>query len=309
MMDGFSGTNRSTSSVAEEHDRHVIAAELGKVASLLPPIPEILFKLERELSIEYLNVNRLANLIRTDPSLAGAVLKLGNSPFFRGARQITEVEEAFQRIGKDNLRSVTTMIALAKHNLPTKGLMGSQMHDFWKHAMLVAAGAVQIAKTVHKDREVLDQVWTAGLLHDMGALLAPLLYPDPWNQAFRQILSMDTDGVADSMVQVYRMNLGVDHARISGVFAEKAWRMSPTTSVLAGYWPDPATVDPPFVAWAIHRADQVAQSIGICWQPPKTRCLELEILETDSGAGPACDPAFCKASVERHIPLVEALLS
>ena len=282
---------------------------MKRCAAVFPPIPQVLAKIDRELSNDWMNVARLSNLIRTDPALVGAVLKLSNSPFWRGARQITEVEEAFQRIGKDNLRSVATLLALQQGNLPSKGLMGASRNSFWRHSLLVAAGAVQIARSATTDREVLEQVWTAGLMHDMGALLAPLMYPDKWEDIPRRIAALEAGGQAASLVDIFQECIGVTHARLGGAFAEHVWNMGKTISVLAGCWPDPVAMDPPVLAWAVHRADEAAQVMGICWQPESTRAVNPSILPPESGAEAACDPEFCRSCVERHIPVVDALLA
>lgn len=286
-----------------------IHAQLDRCSSLLPPIPQILAKIEMELSSEWSNVSRLSHLIRTDPALVGAVLKLSNSPLWRGTKPITEVEEAFQRIGKDNLRSVATLLALQQGCIPSSGLLGADMDSFWFHSLLVAAGAVQIARSGTTDHEVLEHVWTAGLLHDLGALLAPLMYPDAWVDVPRSIEALEPGGENPTLAQVFLECVGVDHARLSGAFAERVWRMPETVSVLARFWPDPSEVDPPFLAWAVHRADQAAQVLGVCWQPESTRASVLAELPLESGADAARDPEFCRASVEMHVPLVEALLS
>ena len=293
----------------QDHECDSLHAELDRCSSLLPPIPQILAKIEQELSSEWSNVSRLSHLIRTDPALVGAVLKLSNSPMWRGAKHITDVEEAFQRIGKDNLRSVATLLALQQGAIPSSGLLGADMNSFWRHSLLVAAGAVQIARSGTTDHEVLEQVWTAGLLHDLGALLAPLMYPQAWAEVPRRIETLEPGGENPTLAQVFRECVGVDHSRLSGAFAERVWKMPQTVSVLAGFWPDPSEVEPPFLAWAVHRADQAAQVLGVCWQPEGTRSSTLAELPMESGAAAGCDPEFCRASVERHVSLVEALLS
>ena len=286
-----------------------VHAELRRCAAAFPPIPQVLAKIERELSNEWMNVARLSNLIRTDPALVGAVLRLSNSPYWRGSRQITEVEEAFQRIGKDSLRSVATLLALQQGNLPSKGLMGASRNAFWRHSLLVAAGSVQIARKATTDHEVLEEVWTAGLMHDIGALLAPLVYPDEWAGVPRKIASSKSVGQPVSLLDVFRECIGLSHARLGGAFSEHVWKMPATLSDLIGSWPDPAGTGRPVLAWAIHRADEAAQALGICWQPESTRCTVLEMLPPESGAGAAADPEFCRSCLERNLAVVDALLS
>ena len=308
MIQG-SRTSSATSASRGRAKVDTVHAELKRCAAVFPPIPQVLAKIERELSNEWMNVSRLSNLIRTDPALVGAVLKLSNSPFWRGSRQITEIEEAFQRIGKDNLRSVATLLALQQGNLPSKGLMGASRNSFWRHSLLVAAGSVQIARSATTDHEVLEQVWTAGLMHDLGALLAPLVYPDEWGKVPRRIAAAKAKGEIVPLVDIYRECIGVSQARLGGAFVEQVWNLNKTISGLIGFWPVPLGMDMPFLAWAVHRADATAQAMGICWQPESTRTSVLETLPPESGAGAACDPDFCRTCLEKHIAVVDALLS
>jgi len=286
-----------------------VHAELRRCAAAFPPIPQVLAKIERELSNEFMNVVRLSNLIRTDPALVGAVLRLSNSPYYRGTRQITEVEDAFQRIGRDNLRSVATLLALQQGNLPSKGLMGASRNAFWRHSLLVAAGSVQIARKATTDHEILEEVWTAGLMHDMGALLAPLVYPENWGVVAMKVSRLDPTAPPVSLSEIFLEGLGITQARLGGAFAEQVWKMPATIADLISSWPEPASSSRPILAWAIHRADTAAQTMEICWQPETTRSIVLEPLPPESGAGAAADPEFCRSCLERNLAVVDALLS
>ena len=287
----------------------IVGAEIDRCAAFLPTIPAILQKLETEMASEWVNVSRLANLVRTDPSLAGSVLKVANSPLWRGATQITEVEEAIQRLGKNNLKSIATVMALKQGGFPQTGLLGSNLHAFWRHSLLVAAGAVQIVRAESTDHSLLDQVWFAGLLHDLGALVAPLLYPLEWERMSDHILSRSPESEPTTLNELSKTYLGIDYARIGGAFASRAWNTPQTVSVMASFWPTPDSIDPPFVAWAIHRADQAAQTLGVCWQPETLRAQSLENLPPDTAAGAAVDADFCRLCMEKHRPLVDALLT
>ncbi|MEN9309724.1 MAG: hypothetical protein RL173_3656 [Fibrobacterota bacterium] len=291
-----------------EAARMAIESEMDRCASVFPPMPAILARLEQEMSSEWMNIARLGNLVRSDPALNTAVLKVANSPLLRGGHVITEVEEAIQRIGKDSLKALATVLALRKNNLPSAGLLGSSMDDFWRHSLLVAAGAVQIARSRTTDREILEQIWTAGLLHDLGALLEPLLYSEEFLAVDARVKELTESDERMSLTEIEREALGFDHARIGGIFAERGWKLSASVSALAGNWPDPTQVEPPFAAWAIRRADEAAQMLGMCWQPACTRAQSMETLPKEWGAGTASDPDLCRSSVERHIQLVNALI-
>lgn len=289
--------------------REIVGTELDRCTAFLPPIPAILQKLETELSSEWVNVSRLANLVRTDPALAGSVLKVANSPLWRGCTQITEVEDAIQRLGKDNLKSIATVMALRQGGFPVSGLLGSSMTEFWRHSLLVAAGAVQIVRAESTDHSLLDQVWFAGLLHDLGALVAPLLYPEEWESLALHVAGRTPESEPTTLNELSMEFLGIDYARVGGAFASRAWKTPETVSVLASRWSTPDSIAPPFVAWAIHRADLAAQTLGVCWQPETLRAHTLENLPPDTSAGAAVDADFCRRCLEKHRPLVDALLA
>ena len=286
----------------------VVGRELDRQASMIPPIPEILFKLDGELASEWVNISRLANLVRTDPTLSASVLRVVNSVALRGVREIVDLEEAIQRMGKDHLRTVTAFYALHGGEFPTEGLFGEDIRTFWRHSLLVAAGAVLIARKVSTDRGLLQEIWTAGLLHDIGALLAPRVFPEKWDDFSEAVQAIGEQDSAD-FLELSRGFFGCDHARISAGFASRYWKTSQTVSVLAGSWTDPENLEPSWAAWAIRRANEAAQVLGVCWQPQATRTTLMDVESEDTGAGAAADPEYCVTAVRSLLPLVDALLS
>lgn len=312
------------------HDQ--LVAGLDKLASILPPMPGIVARLQQELSNEWVNIQRLANLVRSDPTLAGSVLRVANSPYWRGSRQIVEIEDAIQRMGMETLRSLAMVLSLRTDTVSDKGPAGGTMRDFWRHSLLVAVGSVQIARRSSIDRKGLEQIWMAGLLHDIGAVLAPMLYPMGWTrvlQAFEELETKPTTASDEStalatpegetaeappleridLLETERLHMSIDHAHIGSVFVQKHWNLPEPIPMIVDTWTDPTRIDPPLMAWIVARADQAAQTIGVCWQPERTRTLELLPLPKESGAGPACDPDLCLECVQKGLGLVDAILS
>ena len=314
-----------------DHDQ--LVAGLDRLASVLPPMPGIVVRLQQELSNEWVNIQRLSNLVRTDPTLAGSVLKVANSPYWRGSRQITEIEDAIQRMGMETLRSLTTVMAIKGATYSEKGPVGSTMRDFWRHSLLVAVGSVQIARHSPIDRKGLEQVWMAGLLHDIGALLAHFLYPAEWAKVVDELSTpllpqaaheahpdesdldasnppvIETAPERIDLLEVERRFMGIDHAHIGSAFVARHWHLPEPIPMVLDTWADPTRLDPPLLAWTILRADQAAQTCGICWQPEGTRTRDIAPLPKESGAGAACDPEICLECIEKSIPLVEAILA
>lgn len=313
---------------SDSHEQ--LVAGLDRLASILPPMPGIVARLQQELSNEWVNIQRLANLVRSDPTLAGSVLRVANSPYWRGSRQIVEIEEAIQRMGMETLRSLSTVMSLRSATASDKGPAGGTMREFWRHSLLVAVGSVQIARRSPIDRKGLEQIWMAGLLHDIGALLAPMLYPLGWTRVLQTFEEPDPppsatdlpDGASSEaapvekmvperidLLETERLHMGIDHAHIGSVFVQKHWNLPEPIPLVVDTWTDPTRIDPPLIAWIVTRADQAAQTIGVCWQPERTRTLDLEAMPKESGAGIAGDPEICLDCVEKSVGLVDAILS
>lgn len=312
----------------ESSERQKLVHQMEKLAAVVPPMPGIVLRLQQELANEWVNIQKLSNLVRTDPTLAGSVLRVANSPYWRGTRQIVEIEEAIQRMGMETLRSITTVMAMRSAKISDKGPAGSSMRDFWKHSLLVAVGSVQIARRSPVDRQGLEQVWMAGLLHDIGSLLSPMLFPVGWTRVLEEIQRVPASAKPETpaseetpdeesveapprldLLDIERLHMETDHGRIGGAFVERHWNLPGPIALLVEHWTDPTSLTPPLLAWAVQRADSAAQVMGVCWQPESTRYRTLEELPKESGAGAACDPAVCLECVEKSLPLVEALLT
>lgn len=307
------------SAAAPAPDRESVVRGLDRLASVLPPMPGVVVRLQQELSNEWVNIQRLGNLVRTDPALAGAVLRTANSPYWRGSRQIAEVEEGIQRIGMESLRSLVTVMAVKASRFGSKPPEGIDLAAFWKHSLLVAVGAVQLARRCPVDRAGLEQVWMAGLLHDVGVLLVPHLYPIGWARTRQALDQPQAEGEREDgdsprpapkvdLLEHERIHLGVDHASIGAVFVQRHWNLPESISLLVESWPAPENLEPPLLAWVVRRADEAAQALGVCWQPESSRVQEMDLLPKESGAASACDPATCLECVQKSLPLVEALL-
>ena len=276
----------SPAPASETSERQRLVQQMDKLASVVPPMPGIVLRLQQELSNEWVNIQRLSNLVRTDPTLAGSVLRVANSPYWRGTRQIVEIEEAIQRMGMETLRSITTVMSLRSAKISDKGPAGSSMRDFWKHSLLVAVGSVQIARRSPVDRQGLEQVWMAGLLHDIGSLLAPMLFPVGWTRVLEEIQRIPaaepakptedskasddskaegSDSAAEDaepaplpprldLLDIERLHMEIDHGRIGGAFVERHWNLPGPIALLVENWTDPSRLTPPLLAYEIGRA-------------------------------------------------------
>ena len=277
-------------SVAEE----ALLRSLERHAALLPPIPSLVMQIQERIDDPWIDLRHLTRLIRTDPNIAGPLLRLANSVFHRGDREIFELEVALQRIGVDVLRMIVLALGAqsASGNTSSSSINGRR---FRFHALLVATVATHLGRAAGCGPRSLERLWMAGLLHDQGAHLLPLLEPAGWNAILSAPPGPDTP--TRTLLELERERLPWDHAQVGAAFLERKWSFPSAIVRLIRHWPAPEGAGEDCdLAEFVRRADLSAQAMGHCWQPGWTRIYEED------------DPGGCRPVVEECLPLVRSIL-
>jgi putative nucleotidyltransferase with HDIG domain len=116
----------------------------------------------------------LAKEIVQDPALSAAVLVLANSPVFRGYTQIQTVKDAVARLG---VQEVARMAAALSTRSLYRAEVRAEFEIFgpvWNRLFYHSATVARVA-TLHAQKERRarpDQVYVAGMLHDVGKSIA-----------------------------------------------------------------------------------------------------------------------------------------
>lgn len=141
----------------------------------LPAMPEIARKLLALALDTDEGEAQLLRLIEQDPLLAARIIGLSNSPMFSTARKVTSVNDATMLLGLTRVKSVA--IGIATLSAVTKfpgGLF--KANDLWQHSMAIALVMRAIAKAMPaRVRPLEDQIFLAGLLHDIGYMALSFL--------------------------------------------------------------------------------------------------------------------------------------
>lgn len=109
-------------------------------------------------------------LIGQDPLICAKIIGLANSAIIGASRKISTISDAATMLGFKRVQSVSTSIAIM--SLMAKESTGRlSMHDLWLHSVGVAFAMLGIARFMPaKLRPQDDQIFLAGLLHDIGYL-------------------------------------------------------------------------------------------------------------------------------------------
>ena len=135
----------------------------------LPALPEITFRLRHEIDKPNSTVSTIAKLVSADASLSARVLRVSNSPIFRGLNRIENVNDAVSRLGRNCIRNMVISLMMSdmyrtKHQYRIK----HKLRTTWEHSTKVAAmSQVLSRKFTQRDS---NEALLAGLIHNIGAL-------------------------------------------------------------------------------------------------------------------------------------------
>jgi putative nucleotidyltransferase with HDIG domain len=156
----------------------------------------------------------VAGIIYRDTILSAAVLRMANNWMFRGKKVVVDVQQAVLRIGLDECAKLLCTLGLRKMSSQQTPAVQARCESLLRHCLFVAHMSAAISRTVRRDYNGAE--FTAGLLHDIGRLIACVKAP----QDFAIVDSLDYEEDASVLVQE-RQQLGIDHCAIGYNFATK----------------------------------------------------------------------------------------
>lgn len=180
-----------------EHDGRAIDLELK-----IPPMPEVLQKLQSLLAQPEVSPVEVSRLIASDVRLTAEILRVVNSPFYGMKNTIHSVETAVVLLGLSNVINIIRAVML--RNDPELGA-DKRFDRFWDTATDVAMAAAFLAKRltgIHPDR-----AYTMGLFHDIGIPMLIVQLPG-YQEALRKA---DVEKEI-SITMLEQQLFGVNHA-------------------------------------------------------------------------------------------------
>jgi HD-like signal output (HDOD) protein len=206
------------SSVLERVEKKL--AEIGS----LPTIPTLLVPLLQHLCepAEEVSIDRVVKIISQDPSLAAQCLRMVNSPLFGMRYPVETVRGAVMGLGVDRVRQVAMACSLLKAFAP-KGAVPARA--LWAHSLAVAMVAQKFSRQAGYPEP--EQAYSAGLLHDLGILVALTACPAEFERA-AQAASCEHR----ALYLCERELNGFDHGEIGGMLAQRWQLPSPYHNVL-----------------------------------------------------------------------------
>ncbi|HUT04774.1 MAG TPA: response regulator [bacterium] len=182
----------------------------------LPCLPSIYTKLMQELRSPSPSINKIGQIISSDVSMTAKILQLVNSAFFGVSHHISGPTQAVNLLGLQTVRALVLVVRVFSQFKGNKQIE-HLVEELWKHSIVVGSAAKSIASAENAARDILDDAFMAGLLHDVGKLVLATNLPDQYARAMK--LAQEGDM---SVVSAEREVFGAAHPDV-GAYLLGLW--------------------------------------------------------------------------------------
>jgi len=179
----------------------------------LPTLPSVVNTIVKLTSDPETRIKDLAEVIRSDQSLAMKVLKMSNSAFYGFSRKVVAIETAVKILGFKTLKNLVLSVSAA-------ALFGEKRNEefeekLWNHSLFTAVTAREFAMNT-KYRMLAEEVYVGGLLHDIGKKIINDRFP-----YFYKRLAMLAAKKNVKEIAIENEALGFDHSDVGSYLAER----------------------------------------------------------------------------------------
>ncbi|MFL1454575.1 HDOD domain-containing protein [Marinobacter sp. GN3S48] len=160
---------------------------------VLPTLPEVALQVREIAESEDSAILDLVKVISNDTALSARIIRVCNSPLFRGSRAIENLNMAVSRLGMAYTSNLAMGLAMEQMFQATSDMIDKRLRTTWQTSTEVAGVCHVLAQ--HYTRLKPDQATLAGLVHLIGVL--PILrYVEDQDI---QISSIMLDNVIDAL--------------------------------------------------------------------------------------------------------------
>ncbi|NOQ76368.1 MAG: HDOD domain-containing protein [Methylococcaceae bacterium] len=153
-----------------------VQAELDSNRLVLPTLPDVALKVRDAVAKGEASSQELADMIVTDAALSARLIQVANSPLYRGAQEIKNIQMAVTRLGSSTIRTLITSLVMQQMFTPSTELLEQYFRSIWEQGVNVSSISRALASfTPHLNP---DEAMLAGLIHQIGKLPILILVED-----------------------------------------------------------------------------------------------------------------------------------
>jgi putative nucleotidyltransferase with HDIG domain len=199
----------------------------------------------------------MEKIIRDDPVLTAKMLRIANSPYYGLRREVSSIARAVVILGFVEVRRIVIGLSLTGIFSNDLGFDEFDTKSIWLHSIGVAKVSNMLAEDI--DALDADELFTAGMIHDLGRFLLCLYF----SSELREILELRKKkqiSLFDAEEQY-----GLAHTEL-GAYLAKRWSLSEMLMDVIRYHHRPNSAGPnTLAASVVFLADEICQKIKFGW--------------------------------------------
>ena len=222
----------------------------------LTPIPAIANKIMEIASDPEAALSDLADVLQYDAELTANLLKLCNSTYTGLTLKVDSVRQAISLLGMDQVLEMVLLANTSKNMLKAQQGYGLGRGELWKHSVATAL----LSKAIAADKKDTDKfrVYTASLIKDIGKVII-----ESHVGRFIQRIQNLVDKKGYSFDQAEETILGIDHAKVGGIIAEKWNFSSKMIFMIRNHHLNEAAARSDVETAIVYLADTISRMVGI----------------------------------------------
>lgn len=148
----------------------------------LPSLPVIVYELTQLINDPMSSTSEIEKVMINDQSMTTKVLRLVNSAYYTIPGGVTSVSRAIAYLGFDTVNQLVLGSAIID-SIKCDDNDYFKLEAFWQHSVGVAIASETIAKHLNISKQT--DIFTSGLVHDMGKIALANIAPDILIQSCR----------------------------------------------------------------------------------------------------------------------------
>lgn len=194
----------------------------------VPSLPALYDEIMAEMESPDPSSARVADIVERDVAMAAKVLQLANSALLGLRSHISNVHQAVLLIGMEMMRALVVSVHIFSHFEPDQ-LAELDLPQLWKHSLATANTSLAIARSERAPKPVMEDSFTAGLLHDIGKLILAQTMAEKYRDVVKRVRAEKI-----ALIAVERENFGCTHAEV-GAYLVGIWGL-PQSIVATAAW-------------------------------------------------------------------------
>lgn len=227
----------------------------------LPAMPTVSARLLGMMGKSEVNLKEISNLIVSDATLTGEILRMSNSAMFGARSEVRSILQALAVLGTEKVKGLACTVALRSYL--GNALQIPALKRCWRHNLSTAVVSSEIAGWAKQDP---GEAYTAGVLHDIGRLGLIAIDPAQYLQIVDRA-AIHGAALSELEQEVY----GVDHSA-AGEWLASTWGLPPFICNAIRVHHEPLESQYFTVTGLIHYGCKIADALGFA--PLETNVLD-----------------------------------